>query len=204
MFELVLGTGNQKKLVEIQRMMPADRVRLKTLADFSDPIDVVEDGTTFAENAAKKACQQAKHLGVWVLGEDSGLSVDALDGAPGVFSARYAGPAQDDEANLNQLLDALQGVPPERRSAHYTSSFCLSDPDGAVRLTAEGICRGRIITERHGQGGFGYDPIFQLREYHQTFGQLDWVVKQALSHRSRALRQFLPRFLRLIDSDGVA
>ncbi len=202
MFDLVLGTSNKKKRVELERMLPGHRVRLKTLADFDSPIEVVEDGESFAENAAKKACQQARHLKTWVLAEDSGLSVDALKGAPGIYSARYAGVEQDDAANLEKLLVAMDGLAAERRDAHYTSSLCLADPAGDVRLTAEEICRGRILTARRGAGGFGYDPIFMLREYHKTFGELDWIVKQAVSHRSRALRKFLPRFLRMLDRLG--
>lgn len=198
-FDLVLGTTNKKKLTEMQQMLPQDRVAMVTLADVANAIDVVEDGSTFSENAALKATQQAKHLGRWVLAEDSGLSVDALGGQPGIFSARYAGPEQDDNANLEKLLDAMKEVAEEKRGAHYTSAMCLSDPEGNVRVTSQGTCGGRLLTERCGTGGFGYDPIFMVREYHRTFGEMHAIVKQAISHRSRAIRRFAPAFLRLLS-----
>ncbi|MEZ6087324.1 MAG: RdgB/HAM1 family non-canonical purine NTP pyrophosphatase [Pirellulaceae bacterium] len=199
-FELVLGTGNRKKAVEIRQMVPTDRIHLISLADLPDAIDVVEDGDSFAANARLKSTQQAKHLGKWVLAEDSGLCVDALDGQPGIYSARFSGAEATDEKNNDLLLDRLAGVPLESRTAFYCCYLSLSDPDGNERLTDSGRCYGRIIEERHGSQGFGYDPMFEIPEYHLTFGQLGPAVKKALSHRSRALRQFLPRMLALIDS----
>lgn len=198
MFDLVLGTRNAKKLIELRLLLPEDRVELRSLEDLPDAIEVIEDGETFSENAAKKATQQARALGRWVLGEDSGLSVDALGGKPGVYSARYAGVHGDDEANNDKLLQELSGIPGEQRGAHYSSYLCLADPGGRVHLEANGRCRGRIATERLGTAGFGYDPLFIIPEYHRTFGELDLTVKRAISHRSRALRRFIPRFLRLI------
>lgn len=200
MFDLVLGTGNAKKLVELKLLLPADRFTLSSLKEIPESIDVVEDAETFAENAAKKATEQAMHLGRWVLAEDSGLSVRSLKGAPGVYSARYAGTHGDDEANNDKLLSELDGVPDEKRGAYYSCFLCLSDPQGNVQLEANGRCCGRIGTKRDGDGGFGYDPLFIIPEYHRTFGQLDLVVKRALSHRSRALREFIPKLLRLVDS----
>ncbi len=199
MFDLVLGTHNVNKLVELRMLLPADKITLTTLADFSNAIEVEETGDTFLANAAMKATEQAKQLGRWVLAEDSGLTVDALNGEPGVMSARYAGDHGDDEANNDKLLRALDGLPAEKRVASFNSSLCLSDPDGIVRLEEQGKCRGEIATDRSGSAGFGYDPLFIIREYHKTFGQLDLAVKRALSHRSRALRKFVPKLLRLID-----
>jgi XTP/dITP diphosphohydrolase len=201
MFELVLGTHNHKKRDELRTLLPEGRIELLSLDAFPDAIEVVEDGETFERNAAKKATEQAKHLGRWVLAEDSGLSVDALGGAPGVHSARFAGRHGDDEANNDKLLEALGGVPEERRGAHYTCHLCLSDPRGNVREQAEGICRGRIAPGRAGSAGFGYDPLFVIPEYHRTFGELGSTVKQALSHRSRALRALIPNLLRLIERE---
>jgi len=201
MFELVLGTHNTKKRDELRTLLPDDRIELLSLDVFPDAIEVVEDGETFEQNAAKKATEQAKHLGRWVMAEDSGLSVDALSGAPGVHSARFAGRHGDDEANNDKLLDALQGVPDERRGAHYTCRLCLADPHGNVREQAEGICRGRIAHERAGSAGFGYDPLFVIPEYHRTFGELGPAVKQALSHRSRALGALIPQLLRLVERE---
>ena len=199
MFQLVVGTNNAKKLIELRLLLPQDRVKLMALAEIEGSIDVDETGSTFAENAALKATEQAKHLGQWVLAEDSGLTVDALGGEPGVHSARYAGTHGDDEANNDKLLAALKDVPDDRRTAHFNSYLCLSDPQGNVRLEANSRCTGRIAHRRQGTAGFGYDPLFIIREYHRTFGDLDLTVKRAISHRSRALRQFVPEFLRLID-----
>jgi XTP/dITP diphosphohydrolase len=197
MLDLVLGTNNSKKLIELRLLLPEDRVRLTSLADIPDSIDVEETGDTFAANAALKATEQARHLGRWVLAEDSGLTVDALRGAPGVLSARYAGTHGDDEANNDKLLRELEGVPEEKRGAQFNCYLCLSDPSGQVRLEEHGKCHGRIGTERSGNAGFGYDPLFIIREYHRTFGELDLTVKRAISHRSRALRLLVPKLLRL-------
>jgi XTP/dITP diphosphohydrolase len=128
----------------------------------------------------------ARSLGAWVIADDSGLTVDALDGAPGVLSARYAGEPSDDEANNRKLLEAVLPVPDERRGAAFRCALALADPSGVIRLEAEGICRGRLIREPRGAGGFGYDPLFLIPEYHKTFGELSTLVKHQLSHRARA------------------
>ncbi|TWU04488.1 RdgB/HAM1 family non-canonical purine NTP pyrophosphatase [Stieleria varia] len=200
MFDLVLGTGNAKKLIELRLLLPVDRFALTALSEIPDATDVEETGTTFAENAELKATVQAKHLGRWVLAEDSGLSVDALGGAPGVFSARYGGQHGDDAANNAKLLAELEGVPTEKRTAYYSCHICLSDPQGNPRATASGTCGGLIRTQASGTAGFGYDPLFEIREYHRTFAELDLVVKRAISHRSRALREFLPKLMRIAFS----
>ena len=148
--------------------------------------DVEEDGRTFAENAAKKASQVARQLNHWVIGEDSGLMVDALNGAPGIYSARYSGAGATDEKNNAKLIAELAGIPDEKRGAGYICSVALSNPAGEIRIACEGTCRGRILHESNGDGGFGYDPYFLIPEYHLTFGQLSSVVKHRLSHRARA------------------
>lgn len=204
MFELVLGTNNAKKLVELRLLLPEDKVNLTTLAEIPESIEVEETGDTFQANAALKASEQAKHLGRWVLAEDSGLTVEALRGEPGVRSARYAGTHGDDEANNDKLLRELKDVPDDKRGAHFNCFLCLADPDGNVRLENHGRCAGRIAHSRSGGAGFGYDPLFVIREYHRTFGELDLEVKRAISHRSRALRKFIPRLLRLIDEENRA
>lgn len=204
MLNIVLGTHNAKKLAELKQLLPAQHVRLTSLAELPEALEVDETGTTFRENAALKATVQALHLGRWVLAEDSGISVDALDGRPGVFSARYAGEPADDAANNQRLLDELQGVPESRRGAHYTCQLCLSDPAGQVRLEGTGYCHGRIAQQEAGAHGFGYDPLFVVPEYHRTFGQLDPLVKRILSHRGRALRPFVPALLQLARSTGDA
>jgi len=200
MHTLILGTNNRKKGIELLELLGPHGFTLKTLADVPNKIDVEETGTTFAENAALKATEQAKHVQAWVLGEDSGLAVDYLKGAPGVYSARYSGPDATDEANNAKLLRELDGVPLEKRRAHYVCYAALSDPHGNIRATAEGHCYGRILLEPHGTAGFGYDPLFEIPEYHLTFGQLGLAVKGVLSHRSRALRILIPQLIALADS----
>lgn len=197
---LVLGTTNRKKGEELSRLLAAAGVDLHTLADFSGGIEVVEDGTTFAENAAKKAISQARHLGHWVLGEDSGLAVDALNGEPGVYSARFSGANATDASNNRLLLERLAAIPPEQRGAGYVCHMTLADPSGTVRAESRGACRGRILPELRGSAGFGYDPLFELPEYHRSFGQLGPVAKATLSHRARAARLLLPKLIALVDS----
>lgn len=188
---LVLGTHNRKKGLELAQLFAPHGLQVRTLADFPEALEVVEDGQTFADNAMRKATQQALHLNAWVLGEDSGLAVDALDGRPGVFSARYSGPAATDASNNQRLLDELRDVPPQRRAAHYVCHATLSDPSGCVRADVEAMCRGRIATSPRGAAGFGYDPLFEIAEYHRTFGELGDAVKSILSHRGRAIRILL-------------
>jgi XTP/dITP diphosphohydrolase len=197
---LVLGSRNRKKLGELAGLLEPHGLVLKTLADFPESIEVAETGVTFAENARLKATVQARHLKQWVLGEDSGLSVDALNGAPGVYSARFSDPGATDERNNALLLEKLAAVPLEKRGAHYTCYAALSDPEGNIRAESEGLCRGRILAEPAGSGGFGYDPLFEVVECHRTFGELASAVKAVLSHRSRAIRQLLPQIVALIES----
>jgi XTP/dITP diphosphohydrolase len=197
-FTLVLGTRNQKKRRELEYLLQPHGIRLKGLDDFSDSITVAETGTTFQENAALKATEQARHLGQWVLGEDSGISVDALDGAPGVFSARFAGEDATDAENNALMLKKLAGIPLNQRTAWYTCHMTLADPQGNERINCCGRCYGRILTRELGSSGFGYDPLFEIAEYHQTFGQLGDAVKSMLSHRARANRKFVPQLLDLI------
>ena len=174
-------------------------IRVATLEAFEEAIEVVEDGETFAENAAKKAVEQARILRQWVLAEDSGLVVDALGGRPGVYSARYAGPAATDAANNAKLLEELGDTPVDQRTAHYVCHVALADPDGNVRATRAARCHGRITRQPHGIAGFGYDPLFEIPEYHRTFGQLGATVKSLLSHRGRALRAAVPDLMRLLS-----
>ncbi len=188
---IVLGTRNRKKRGELEHLLLPRGIDVKMLDDFPKAIEVDESGTTFRDNAILKAAEQAKHLGHWVLGEDSGLSVAALDGAPGVYSARFAGEPSNDQRNNEKLLSALAGIPMERRTAWYTCYICLADPQGQVHVESEGRCYGRIVAEYRGGQGFGYDPLFELPEYHLTFGELGLAVKSIISHRARALRKFL-------------
>ncbi|MDR0522433.1 MAG: non-canonical purine NTP pyrophosphatase [Planctomycetaceae bacterium] len=204
---LVLGTRNRKKGAELAELLAPYRIEIRTLADFAQKLDVTEDGQTFMDNAKKKAAEQAKFLHAWVIGEDSGLCVDALDGAPGVFSARFAAFSgspnvsgnvsenASDEDNNQRLLEKLAAVPPDKRTARYVCTAALSDPEGNIRGEVQGICRGRILSAPEGTGGFGYDPLFEISEYHRTFGLLPSVVKQMISHRARAMRKLIPIIL---------
>lgn len=197
---LVLGTSNRGKGRELAALLAEVKLELLTLADFPNAIDVVEDGETFADNARLKATQQARHLKRWVLGEDSGLMVDALGGAPGVYSARYSGPDATDESNNGRLLEQLGETPREERTARYVCHVTLCDPSGAIRADAESFCAGRILFEPEGSHGFGYDPLFEVVEYGHSFGVLGPEVKARLSHRAKAARQLIPTLVELIDS----
>ena len=197
---VVLGTHNAKKAAELRELLEPQGIELRSLADFPHAIHVEENGDSFAANARLKASQQAQHLHAWLIGEDSGLCVDGLNGAPGIYSARYAGPEATDEDNNHRLLEKLRSIPSERRTAHYVCHLSLADPSGDVRIDYESICRGRIRTEPAGHHGFGYDPLFEIAELHRTFGQLGPAVKGMLSHRARAMRQFLPQLLKTLST----
>jgi XTP/dITP diphosphohydrolase len=199
MRRLVLGTRNRKKLGELVHLLAPLGIELRSLADYPQAIDVVESGETFAANAALKAVEQAVHLNEWVLGEDSGLSVDALGGAPGVYSARFSAPDPTDEKNNDLLLAKLQGVPLEKRMAHYTCHATLSDPHGKIHADVEAYCPGRIRFERVGSGGFGYDPLFEVVEYERTFGELPTEVKARISHRAQAMEQLVIQIKQLLE-----
>ena len=195
---LVMGTRNRKKLGELIDLLEPQGFELRTLADYPNSLEVEETGTTFTENAALKATQQARAIGEWVLGEDSGLAVDFLKGAPGVYSARFSGEGATDASNNQLLLEKLKGVPLDKRTAHYVCHATLSDPAGNIVAEAEDYCRGRILETAAGSGGFGYDPLFEVIECHQTFGELSPAVKSVLSHRSRAIRALVPRIIELM------
>lgn len=203
---LVLGTRNRKKGGELALLIAPPwepnprlgRLAVLTLGESGNPIEVVEDADSFAGNSRKKASETALALGQWVLADDSGLTVDALGGSPGVFSARYAGAHGDDAANNRRVLAELADTPDEARGAAFVCALALSDPSGAVRLEATGTCRGRITRELRGVGGFGYDPLFLIREYHRTFGELSALVKNQISHRARAFDHLRPGLDRLL------
>ena len=189
---LVVASRNRKKSGEISDLLAPFGLEVVSVSQFADVPDIVEDGRTFAENAAKKASETARRLSSWTLGEDSGLEVAALAGAPGIYSARFSGPSATDESNNAKLMSELAAVPDERRDARYVCNVALADPSGAIRLQVEAYCRGRMLREPRGTNGFGYDPYFLIREYHRTFGELSARVKHALSHRARALHQLRP------------
>jgi XTP/dITP diphosphohydrolase len=197
MIRLVLATTNKKKLIELQGLLNLPGLELKTLADYPSYGDVDETGATFAENAEIKAVAAAVATGQWALGEDSGLIVDALDGRPGIYSARYGGEPRSDERNNDKLLAELAGVPNERRTARYCCSAAIAEPTGRVRFRGEGYCEGRILHARVGAGGFGYDPLFFVPDAGKSFGELPPEYKQRHSHRAAAMRGLVPELARL-------
>ena len=198
-FELVLSSRNRKKSREISELLAPWKIAVLSIADCPQVGEIDEDGDTFLANASKKAILPARQLGRWVIGEDSGLIVDALAGAPGVWSARFSGPHATDESNNAKLLAELRDIPPEQRAAAYTCTVVLADPSGQIRASATGHCRGVIVGEARGTHGFGYDPYFLVREYGRTFGELSTLVKHQISHRARAFTKFIPQLVGLRD-----
>ncbi|OAI40617.1 non-canonical purine NTP pyrophosphatase [Planctomycetaceae bacterium SCGC AG-212-D15] len=199
---LVLGTRNRKKREEIVEILADLGLQFGDLSEYPQAPEVVEDGDTFEANARKKASETARAVGQWVLAEDSGLVVPGLGGRPGVYSARYAGKQGDDEANNDKLLAELAPLPEDRRAAYYICVAAVANPAGEVQAVTEGRCHGVIVRERRGTGGFGYDPLFLISEYHRTFGELSSTVKHALSHRSKALEALRPVLRRLLSKPG--
>lgn len=194
---LILGTTNVKKCGELRRLLEPLGVQLLSLAEVPRPLEVEETGQSFMDNAELKARLQAQHLGQWTIGEDSGLCVPFLGGAPGIYSARYSAPNATDERNNEKLLAALGQARGDQRRAYYVSTLALADPAGHIHARAHGECWGRIVAQPRGAGGFGYDPLFEVPEYHRTFAELDGTVKSVLSHRARALAHFLAQLRRL-------
>jgi XTP/dITP diphosphohydrolase len=199
---LVIGTTNAAKGRELEELLGPLGFQVQTLRDFPAAAEVEEDGDTFAANAGKKASEYARRLGQWVLADDSGIEVKALDGRPGIYSARYAGEGATDEANNAKLLAELGNAPPDRRHARYVCHVAVADPRGEIRAESSGICTGRITHAPRGSNGFGYDPLFELAEYHRTFGELGPHVKAALSHRARAMRVIAPQLVALAKAGG--
>ncbi|MCS7166518.1 MAG: RdgB/HAM1 family non-canonical purine NTP pyrophosphatase [Gemmatales bacterium] len=200
MTRLVLGTRNPHKLAELRELLRDLPIPLLDLSQFPLAPQVEETGSTFHENATIKAITLARALGEWVLAEDSGLVVPALGGEPGVHSAVYAGRHGDDAANNALLLERIAQVPDEKREAFYVCVAVLADPLGTVRAQTEGHCHGRIAKQARGQHGFGYDPLFEIPEYHRTFGELSPLAKRVLSHRARAVEKLLPHLRRFLDT----
>lgn len=192
---IVVGSRNRKKLEEIIEIigdLQSEGLEFADLSQYPQAPEVVEDGTTFEENARKKAGELSKVLNQWVLGEDSGLVVPALHGRPGVQSARYSGKHGDEAANNAKLQAELAPLPDDRRAAYYVCTIALADPQGQIQAVVEGRCHGTITREFRGSGGFGYDPLFLIPEYHRTFGEMSARVKHAISHRARAFEQLRP------------
>ena len=176
---------------------------MRTLADFTVDFQVDENGETFAANARLKAAGYAQHLNQWVLADDSGLLVDALNSEPGVLSARYSGEGANDASNNRLLLERLGDLPLERRTAQFVCHMAVSDPNGQIQAESEAACRGRILFSPRGDSGFGYDPLFEIVEYHRSFAEFGLRVKACLSHRARAATRILPQLVQLADAGKI-
>lgn len=197
--KLVIATRNAHKLEEIKAIFNFQSLEVCSAFDFPDIPDVVEDGETLEANAVKKAVTLAKTTGFWAIADDSGLEVAALGGAPGVYSARYAGEHCSYADNNVKLLSELLGK--QDRSACFRTVIALSDPSGNVR-TLDGSCPGTIIEELRGTNGFGYDPLFIPAGYAETFAQLDAKIKNRISHRAKALQKAHDAWSSLLVSMG--
>jgi XTP/dITP diphosphohydrolase len=189
----IIATHNAHKLIEMRRILEPLGIEAVTDTDLGIVLPEVEEtGTTFAQNAHLKAAAACEFSGLPAIADDSGLMVDALDGAPGVYSARYAGENGNDQKNNEKLLNALKEVPDEKRGAQFVSAICCVFPDGST-ITADGVVRGSIGYEPKGENGFGYDPLFRTIEYPgKTSAEISDEEKDAISHRGKALRQFAP------------
>ncbi len=189
--QLVLATGNPHKVQELTELLRPLRIPLKSLADFSEAVSVEEDGETLAENARRKAVGYATALGRWVLADDTGLEVDALNGAPGVRSARFAGDAATMPENRAKLLGELKGIPEAKRRARFVCHLAVANPDGELVIETSGVCCGRLRSVGTGEFGFGYDSLFEIVEYRRTLAELGPAATAVIGHRGRAVRRLL-------------
>lgn len=187
---LILATRNKGKIEEMKTMLSEYGIEVKGVSDYPECPEVEEDGDTFQQNAIKKAETIANILGIPALADDSGLEVDPLEGRPGVYSARFAGPNATDGDNIRKLIESLKDVPAGDRSARFRCVLALAVP-GKNTWTSEGTCEGHIVLEPKGTEGFGYDPVFYLPEKGKTMAQLTKDEKNQISHRGKAVRQFL-------------
>lgn len=185
--QVVLGTHNPNKIREIHAILNGLALEILTMNDFPKIAEVEETGKTFAENALLKAREVYRQSGILTLSDDSGLEVDALNGAPGIYSARYAGEAKDSASNNRKLLEVLQDVPEQEREAQFRCVVAIVGPE--VEQVVEGIVRGMIIYDPRGQHGFGYDPLFVPDGFSQTFSEMGDELKNQISHRSQAFRK---------------
>ena len=189
---LVIASGNTGKVREFGHLLAALHLEIRPQPE---GLEVEETGATFAENARLKAAAVARATGCWALADDSGLSVSALGGAPGVHSARYA---TTDEARIGRLLRELAGT--DDRSAQFTAALAVADPSGAIRLEVEGICPGVILEETRGRGGFGYDPVFFVPEEGLTYAEMDKQLKGRIGHRGKAFALLAPQLRALLGA----
>jgi XTP/dITP diphosphohydrolase len=203
--KILVATTNPGKIAELKTMLTLD-VELFGLSDFDNIAEVEEDGSTFAENARKKALGYAQATGLWTIADDSGLVVDALDGAPGVKSARFSGDKLKgdertliDHRNIAKVLELLKDTPEEKRTARFVCSLCLASAE-KVLIETEGTLEGLITDREIGKNGFGYDPVFFVPHLNKTVGQLTAEEKNAISHRGNAIRKLMPMLGKLFNS----
>lgn len=195
--KILLATQNQGKVRELQELLVDEEIEVLSLLDIPDWEDVEENGVTFADNASLKAREAVRRTGLIALADDSGLEVDALNGAPGVYSARYAGEPKDDERNNDKLLYLLDTIPEDKRTARFRCALVMVTPFGEEYLT-EGAVEGRILTGRCGSDGFGYDPVFYLPMFARSMAELTLTEKNTLSHRAQAFRKMIPILQELV------
>ncbi|MBA7683176.1 dITP/XTP pyrophosphatase [subsurface metagenome] len=201
--KILVATTNPGKVAELTAMLEAD-VKWANLANFSDIAEVKEDGLTFTENACKKAIGYAKATGLWTIADDSGLVIDALQGGPGIESARFCGEKCEDRKlidhkNITKVLKLLEGIPTEKRTARFVCSLCLANPE-EILIETQGTLEGLITEKEIGENGFGYDPIFFVPHLNKTVAQLTAEEKNAISHRGNAIRKLKPLLHKLLKA----
>lgn len=189
--ELLIASKNPGKIKEFRQLLSDFQIILHSANEFEEIPEPEETGETFADNAILKARYYAEKTGLISLADDSGLAVDALNGAPGVFSARYAGADATNDERIAKLLNELGEIPIENRSARFICSMAISEKDGKILHLAEGICEGKIAFQPAGTNGFGYDPIFIPNEFSQSFGELSDEIKHKISHRGQAIAKII-------------
>ncbi|MFS0903510.1 XTP/dITP diphosphatase [Priestia aryabhattai] len=195
MREIIIATKNAGKVKDFETLFSPKGFKVKSLLDFPEIEDVEETGVTFAENATLKAETISSALNKPVIADDSGLAIDALNGEPGVYSARYAGENKDDNANIEKVLQKLNGVPFEKRTARFHCALAIAVPGKRTEIV-EGTCEGHILEEKRGENGFGYDPIFFVEKWNCSMAELTKEQKNQISHRANALKKLAP----LIDA----
>ena len=189
--EIVIATKNQGKVKELADILADLPLDLRSLNDFENAIEPEETGVDFVENAVLKARDYALQTARWTVADDSGLEVEALGGAPGVFSARYAGENATSEDRIKKLLGELRKTASENRRARFVCAMAVADAGGEIKFVAEGVCNGRITNAPRGSNGFGYDPVFVPDGFSETFGELSGDVKREISHRARASKKII-------------
>jgi len=190
MKEIIIATKNAGKVKEFQKLFSEKAITIKSLLDFKNCPDIEENGETFVENAVIKAKAIAHYFNKVAIADDSGLAIDALDGKPGVYSARYAGEQKNDQDNMEKVLRELEGVPFAERTARFHCALAVAFPDGRTKVV-EGTCEGYISEEPKGTHGFGYDPIFYVPDKEKTMAELSGEEKNEISHRANALKKLL-------------